>query len=219
MQTIIPAIIPTSREHLEISLARVAPFANEVQIDIVDGQFVPFTSWPYVGSGSVHTLAQYVTAHAIEVDLMVMLPETVIDVYANAGVARMVVHLESTNDLSGIIAHRKKHEYQLGLSILNDTPLELLLPHIPEVDYVQLMGIKDIGSQGQPFDERVLERIATLRATFPDLVISIDGSVNRDTIPRLAEAGANRLVSGSAIFSAENPYDAYMELTRLSQCP
>lgn len=218
MQTIIPAIIPTSRDHLEVSLARVAPFAQEVQIDIVDGRFVPFTSWPYQGSGSVHTLAHYANVHALEIDLMVMVPEEVIDVYANAGVARMVVHLESTNDLAGIIEHRKQHRYQLGLSILNDTPLEILMPHIPDVDYVQLMGIKDIGSQGQPFDERVLERIAMLREAFPALTISIDGSVNRETIPLLAKAGANRLVSGSAIFGAESPYDAYMELTRLSQC-
>jgi pentose-5-phosphate-3-epimerase len=77
------------------------------------------------------------------------------------------------------------------------------------------MGIKHIGSQGQPFDERVLERVAKLRALYPSRTISIDGSVNRETLPQLKAAGADRFVSGSAILNQPDPVLAYTELTLL----
>jgi ribulose-phosphate 3-epimerase len=77
------------------------------------------------------------------------------------------------------------------------------------------MGIHDIGSQGQPFDTEVLERIKHLKNLFPELIISIDGSVNEKTIPLLLEAGADRFVSGSAILNDENPKSAYERLSAL----
>lgn len=77
------------------------------------------------------------------------------------------------------------------------------------------MGIAHIGVQGQPFDERVLERITALRLAYPTLLISIDGSVSVDTVGRLAHAGADRCVSGSGIVKQERPGDAYEELVSL----
>ena len=216
MHHVIPAIIPESADHLEDVLIDVEPFTREVQIDIVDGDFVPFLSWPYVGAGSIQLLSRYTDAFSIEVDLMIAAPETVLSRYANAGVSSMVVHLESTRRLEAIFEHRDAHAYALGLSINNDTELSLLMQSVERADYVQLMGIAQIGSQGQPFDERVLKRIHTLRAAFPDLQISIDGSVNADTIPLLREAGANRFVSGSAILKAKNPRTAFRSLERLA---
>ena len=67
-------------------------------------------------------------------------------------------------------------------------------------DFVQVMGIAEIGYQGEPFAEAALGRIRELRQAFPDLVMSVDGGVSSDTIVRLVEAGAQRFVSGSAIF-------------------
>jgi len=209
MQQLIPAIIPSSSQHLEESLMRVHSFAHEVQVDIVDGVFVPFRSWPYVGSGSVSLLSRYTEEYSIEVDLMVKNPEDVISVYSDAGVDSIVIHLESTGALETICEHRALHSYKLGLSIDNDTPLSVLTDQIAHADYVQLMGIAHIGSQGQPFDERVLSRIRILRDAYPELVISIDGSVNAESLGKLVEAGANQFVCGSAILNADNPENAY----------
>jgi len=216
MAHVVPAIIPKSFDHLKETLDRVHPFAHAVQVDIVDGVFVPFTSWPYMGSGNIQLLAQFGQEFEIEVDLMLMNPETVIDAYAQAGAKRIVIHLESTHNIDAIFAHHETHAYALGLSILNDTPLEKLIELLPRVDYVQLMGIAQIGSQGQPFDERVLERVSTLHTQYPGLLISIDGSVNADSLPRLRKAGASRFVSGSAILSAEDPRDAFLALESLA---
>ncbi len=216
-QKVIPAIIPESLDHLEESLTLLHPFAKEVQIDIVDGVFVPFISWPYVGRGSVGVLARYSTQYDIEVDLMIMHPENVIDRYAEMGIGRIVVHLESVNDIERIFSSHKSHTYQLGFSILNDTPLEMLTPYIDRIDYVQLMGIAQIGSQGQPFDLSVLDRVRTLQALYPTLPISIDGSMNRETLPRLKEAGAVRFVAGSSILGADDPERAFYELEALAE--
>lgn len=215
MTPIVPAIIPTSKKNLDETLQLVSPFTREVQVDIVDGEFVPFTSWPYDEKGSVQELKEYTDNFLIEVDLMLNNPEEVIMNYVETKVRRIVIHLESTTKLSDIIAIRKEYDFKLGLSINNDTPLEVLLENIDSADYVQLMGIAKIGSQGQPFDIRVLERIQELKKRYPNLLISIDGSVNFDTVSKLAHAGADRCVSGSAILKHENPYEAFNSLVSL----
>lgn len=215
MSPIVPAIIPKSFDDLRHSLERVAPFAREVQIDIVDGKFVPFTSWPYSDGSAVLDIKEFSHQFLIEIDLMIMEPERVIEEYLKAGVRRIVVHVESTTCLSDIVAFKKQYDFKIGFSINNDTPLSTLTNIIQDADYVQFMGIAHIGSQGQPFDERVLERISTLKHTHPALLVSIDGSVNTDTVSRLAHAGADRCVSGSAILNAVDPERAYEELTSL----
>lgn len=214
MVSIIPAVIPNSLEHLEATLNQIAPFTHEVQIDIVDGKFVPFTSWPYVEgvTASPKDIAPLIQDFVVEVDCMVEAAEEVIPLYAEAGVRKIVVHLESALNLPMILELKAKHAFELGFSIGNNTDVRALTSIIHMADYVQFMGIADIGSQGQPFDERVLERIRELKKEHPTVLVSIDGSVNKDTIRKLIDAGADRLVSGSAILGADDPGSAYRAL-------
>lgn len=207
-QIIIPAIIPKSCADLTTGFETVSPFAHEVQVDIVDGMLTPFTSWPYSDPDvnmSPSKLLQYTKNFSVEVDFMVFKPEFIVPLYLDLGIQKVVIHLESTEELLSIIMLKREYTFTLGLSILNDTPLEVLTKVIKDADYVQLMGIKEIGSQAQPFDTRVLERIRILKNMYPDLLISVDGSVNPETLPLLYEAGARRFVSGSAIFKSEDP--------------
>ncbi len=215
MERIIPAIIPQSLDHLRDTFLSIVPPAHEVQIDIVDGKFVPFISWPYRGSGSVMLLREFSDVAVVEVDLMIQAPEVAIPLYVKAGVQKVVVHLETVRDFNEILRHRDEYGYELGVSVSNTTPLAVLTSVCANVEYVQLMGIHQIGSQGQPFDTEVLERIKYLRNLFPELNISIDGSVNAETIPLLLEAGADRFVSGSAIFGSEDPCAQYKRLMAL----
>jgi ribulose-phosphate 3-epimerase len=103
----------------------------------------------------------------------------------------------------------------MGLGIMNTTPEALMHELIPQFDYLQVMGIASIGAQGQPFDERTLTTVHTLRERYPSLEIAIDGAVNETTIPRLVEAGANRFAPGSAIAKAPDPVTAYKQLLGL----
>ena len=218
MQRLIPAVIPESEENLRETLSRIVPVTDEVQIDIVDGKFVPFTSWPYV-SGSLETsrvseiFSEFKEELAIELDLMIEAPERVLQYFYADSVSRIVIHLESTQSLEAVFSHSEEHGYLLGFSIRNDTPLQELLRHIDHIDFVQLMGIADIGSQGQPFDERVINRVRTLKAEVPDLEVSVDGSVNAETIAQLSEAGVDRFVSGSALLTAPDFASAFESLS------
>jgi ribulose-phosphate 3-epimerase len=215
MPSIIPAIIPESREYLEKTLFLVSGFTHEVQIDIVDGKFVPFTSWPYGEGDSTDELKSLIKDFNVEVDLMVEEPETVIESYLQVGVRKVVIHLESTKKLKEIIAQKERYDFRLGFSINSDTDLQVLTSVIGSADYVQLMGIAHIGSQGQPFDTRVLTRITELLKINPNVLISIDGSVNLETLPQLYIAGARRFVAGSSILKAGDPKRAFETLRSL----
>lgn len=213
MHTIIPAIIPQSFEHLTHTLEAVAPFTRAVQIDVVDGIFVPFTSWPYSENAQPEAMREVIQGFDVEIDLMVQEPEKVAEAYLKAGATKLVVHLESTTHLEEIVALKATYSFMLGLSIESDTEVSVLTNALEHAEYVQLMGIAKIGSQGQPFDIRVLTRIRELKAVYPALVISIDGSVNKETLPLLVDAGAERFVAGSSILGAENLQEAYEALT------
>jgi ribulose-phosphate 3-epimerase len=209
---IVPALIPQSSEHLAEALSEVSLWSAVVQVDIVDGVFVPHTSWPYTG-GALDDIAVFSDILDIEVDLMIDAPERVIAEYLSRGVRRVVIHLESTRNVPAIVALKQRYDFKLGFSIGNDTPLAVLEDVIGYADYAQLMGIADIGSQGQPFDERVLERISILKERHTALPISIDGSVNAETLPLLVAAGADRFVVGSAILAASDPREAFLQLS------
>lgn len=75
--TIIPAVIPQSEAHLKDTLTTLAQFSKEVQVDIVDGVFVPGISWPYSEDGNLQPLSQFTETMDIEIDLMVKDPELV----------------------------------------------------------------------------------------------------------------------------------------------
>ncbi len=215
MSQIIPAIIPTSLEHLSSVLTIIAPFTHEVQIDIVDGKFVPFTSWPYTENASPEDMKTLIQDFVVEVDLMIQGAEEMVPAYAEAGVKRIVVHLESALNLPAIMRLKEKYAFELGFSIDNDTDMRALTSVIAMADYVQFMGIAKIGSQGQPFDTRVLERIKALKDEYPATLISIDGSVNTETVPLLCQAGADRFVAGSSIINADDPHSAYATLASI----
>ena len=78
------------------------------------------------------------------------------------------------------------------------------------------MGIAKIGYQGQPFDGQVIQKIQDLRKQYPEVTISVDGGVNFETAPKLIEAGATRLVSGSTILQSNNPEKTIEQLKQIA---
>jgi ribulose-phosphate 3-epimerase len=211
---IIPAVIPTSRHHLDTMLARTACFADMCQVDLVDGSFALPASWPYT-SDDVETalIGLRFDTIPVELDLMVARPEEQLDLWQRAGPARVVVHVASTAHIGAVLEHAATHGYQLGLAFgVEDDVAFLAEIDLAPVDCIQLMGIATIGSQGQSPDDRVFAQIERVRRLAPALPVSIDGGVSEMTLPKLARAGAHRFVAGSAIWSAPDPAGAYREL-------
>lgn len=213
---IIPAIIPSTLNDLRDQLELLS-FADTIQIDLVDGNFVSNISWPYELGSDISEAADMLAGRQFEVDLMVREPLVAANQWLSIGASSIVFHLESFDDPEDILNLKNDFDFSLGVAVNNDTELEKLFSLVDNIDFVQLMGIAEIGSQGQPFDSRVIQHIVTLRSLYPDLVISIDGGVNEETITALKEAGANRFVVGSTILNAEDPQKKYEELLKISE--
>lgn len=216
-QRIIPAIIPQSLGHITQSASILKDVVTEVQIDIVDGVLVPEKSWPYREEDShiesLTTALPESVRH--ELDLMINEPRDQMTLWLSTAPTRVIIHIESLPDDAAVLeAIAMVHEAgaKAVLSSLNDTPIERILALGDRIDGVQCMGIKDIGVQGNPFDERVFARIGQLREAYPELLISVDGGVNAETLERLRDAGAERFAVGSAIFGAEDTVAAYLDL-------
>jgi ribulose-phosphate 3-epimerase len=212
---IIPAIIPRSYDNLVTQIATISGLP-EVHVDVVDGVFVPAISWPYREPVDVTMAFGVLEKFSLEVDLMVAKPLPAALEWLKAGADQLVFHIE-TIESKVLENFTHAHAVTVGVALSSDTPLEALYPYLPFVEYVQVMGIATIGAQGQPFDDRVIDRIKSLREAYPSMPISIDGSVNNKTISQLKNLGLQRFIVGSAIVSAENPKDAYYELTKLTQ--
>jgi ribulose-phosphate 3-epimerase len=207
---VVPACIPNSREAV-IEFTEQASFTDEIQIDVVDGQFVENVSWPYVPMGEPKSIKHATDPYTLEVDLMVQKPISAAQEWIEAGADMLVFHVESVA-LEAFKNFAADCAVSIGVAFHGDTLLETFMEYVAHADYVQLMGIKKIGVQGEGFDERVLETIAQIKERFPSMMVSVDGSVNTDTIDRLREAGADRFVSGSAILGAPDPRLAHTEL-------
>jgi len=224
MAEIIPAVMPKTLRDLEEHVARVVEIVDTIQVDIMDGGFVREKTWPYIKHDDYFDAIMrgeeglpFWKTIDYEIDLMVNDPVEAAEQWMQAGARRLLFHIESLNtfkqkkdiaeDMEKILALRSEF-IEVGLSIGVETPVEVIKPYLHEIVCVQCMGIKRIGYQHEPLDERVLEKIREIRALAPDLEISVDGGVNHDTIRELAEAGATRFVSGSAVFESTNPVEA-----------
>lgn len=224
MPEIIPAIMPETPDELSLALSLVKGLVSYAQIDVMDGIFVDNKSWPYSAWQEFQTLLKeegelpYWQDINYEFDLMVKDPAQILDGLISLGATRIIFHIESVDEdrLRTIIEKAKESDIEVGLALNNDTSLEKLSPFIDTINFAQLMGIARIGFQGERFDERVIGRIKKLREMYPSLIISVDGGVNFETAPKLVLAGANRLVSGSAIFESGDVDEAIKTLSSLT---
>lgn len=213
MIPVVPAIIPESLEHARETIKKVS-FSSEVQLDLVDGNFAPVTSWPYSPAGDPLDLKQELDRFTLEIDLMVSEPIKAAKAWLEAGADMLIFHVESL-PVEALKNFSETCDCTVGVAGHGDTSIETIAEYAEYAEYIQLMGIRDIGAQGQPFDETVLERVEALRTMFPDKVIAVDGSVNKDTIVGLKKAGVTRMVVGSAIVQQADPAEAHQQLAEL----
>lgn len=191
---IIPAILPKSQSELDEKVSSILGSTEFIQIDVCDGVFVPSKTEFFEIPDPKEI--------SCELDLMIHIKETSdLGKYIAMDPVSAVLHLEALADPLASIRVLKNHSISVGLSISNDTPNEFLEKFISEIDFIQLMGISEIGKQGQLFDPRVLEKISYFKSRHPDLPIQVDGSVNEETIQALLDAGATRFVCGSSVFN------------------
>lgn len=213
MPEIIPAIIAKNFEELEHKIAVIEGFASWAQIDVMDGVFTPPITF-----NNPEKLCELKTKIKLEAHLMVADPARIIDTWCDAPVDRILVHYESTNPeaLHEIIRRGEEKGKDIGIALKYETSVSVLdefFAQHPSFHSVQLMGIAEIGYHGHPFEEGTLEKISVLRARHPGGIIEVDGGVTNENISRIVQAGTERIVAGSAIFTADDPKRAYNALS------
>ena len=212
-----PAILPKNFDEITDKLAKLDYVASLVQIDLCDGDFGILKTWLPEGGENLSHEYEY------EFDIMVNDWKTYTKRAIDLGAARIVAHVDhfseaDANDLVDILEHTG---IALGVSVSNNVPLEDHINFIKFFEeryqnvFVQVMGIRDIGAQGQPFDESVVERIEEIKSWCPNLYIQVDGAMNHITAQKVKDAGADTVISGSYIFGAEKVASAIATLEEI----
>ena len=205
---ITPSILAADLAHLQDEVASIESAADWLQVDVMDGHFVPNLSF---GAPVLRTLK---TALPLDIHLMVTNPADRVKEFADIGVKHITFHAEVVPDTQqrvNLINAIHSAKATVGIALNPATPLSEIDDVVAKVDLVLIMSVQP-GFGGQAFQPEVLEKVRQLRATYPDLMIQMDGGINAETAALCREAGANNLVAGSFIFSAPDRIGAIASL-------
>jgi ribulose-phosphate 3-epimerase len=191
--------------HREVELLESAG-AKLLHLDVMDGHFVPNLSYGAVVIRSLRDL----TGLPFEAHLMISDPERYLDDFLEAGCNVITFHIEAVPQPLGLLRRIRAAGAAAGLALNPATPVETLLPFVPECDLVLVMSVNP-GFGGQKFMPETLEKVRRLAPhTGTNRLLSIDGGIGLATIPLAARAGACQFVVGSAIFDSSD-YRSAME--------
>jgi ribulose-phosphate 3-epimerase len=192
--------------------------ADLVHVDVMDGRFVPNLT---IGPPVVKAL-RAATRLPLDVHLMIQEPERTLSEYLDAGADWISVHVEATNHLQRCLSLIRGGGAKAGAAINPGTPTTALSSAWQDLDYAVVMSVNP-GWGGQKFIEPSLEKIQRLRDEALDagarFAIEVDGGVDAGRAASLANAGAEILVAGTAIYGAGDPAGAIGRLRDAAQAP
>ena len=212
MIKIAPSILSADFARLGAEIQAIdAAGADYVHVDVMDGHFVPNIT---IGPLIVEAIRP-VTSLPLDVHLMIENPDQYIPAFAKAGADIIVVHAEASVHLHRSVQLIKSLGKRAGISLNPGTPLSALEMVLPDIDLALLMTVNP-GFGGQSFIENCLPKITELRRMITALglpiELQVDGGVKVDNIQRIAAAGADVFVAGSAVFGASDYQATIAEL-------
>lgn len=210
-----PSLLSADFGHLADDIAMLnRSEADWYHLDVMDGVFVPNISF---GFPVMEAMAKLATK-PLDVHLMIVQPEKFVTQVADLGAKIMNVHYEACTHLHRTVQQIKAAGMMAGVTLNPHTPVSLLEDIIGNLDLVMLMSVNP-GFGGQKFIEHAIEKTRRLKqliqANGASTLIEIDGGVNRTTGKLLADAGADVLVAGSAVFKAQDPEEEIRALKHL----
>ena len=207
---ITPSILSCDLSRLQEEVDSVESSADWLQVDVMDGHFVPNLS---MGAPVVKHLK---TTLPLDIHLMVSNPHERLKEFFAVGAKNITFHCEAvttTADRMDIISDIRKGGATVGIALNPGTPVSAIADVMDDVDLVLVMSVHP-GFSGQTFIPEVLEKVTALRAAHPELMIQMDGGIDSITARECVKAGANNLVSASYIFNAEDRKSAIESLRK-----
>jgi len=208
MQKVVPAILTNDLSQLREQLEMLEGKVSWVQIDIMDGEFVPTRSVRLSElQGITHSLN-------LEIHLMVKNPEVYFASCSEVGAKRVYFHLEGTQDPAKVLSAMKQYDFQKGIAINPETAVKDAAPFFADIDALLLLSVVP-GAQGHEFIPQVTEKVAVAKALKEGLLVGMDGGISKDNIETAFEKGADYVVVGSSIWRAQDPLSAFNELSEM----
>jgi len=197
---IAPSILSADLDRLQEEVKSIEPYADWLQIDVMDGRFVPNTTFP------IELVRTIKTTLPLDIHLMVHDAAEYVRQFLQLKPKNVTFHAEAVLDdvqRRALIQAIHKAGATVGIAINPATPLSAVLGILGEVDLLLIMSVNP-GFGGQSFISSVLSKVTEARKLYPALMIQMDGGIDATTAPLCIRAGANNLVAGSFIFRSKN---------------
>lgn len=205
MNRIIPGILEKDWAAIESKIETAKVLSKTIHIDVIDGIFANNQTFL-----DPKPFSKYADEVFFEAHFMVDDPIKFLDPFANAGFKRFLGHVEKMPNIDEFVA-KGQLLGEVGLALDLETKTDVLKINLEDMDCLLLMGVK-AGESGQQLSSEIFEKLKNLKTkTFIPLVI--DGGVNDKNILELHNAGADRFITTSFLFS-EDPLKAYQNLSK-----
>jgi ribulose-phosphate 3-epimerase len=210
---VVPSILSADLTRLGEQVREAeAAGADRVQVDVMDGHFVPNLTF---GPDTVAAVKRAAPNLPVEAHLMVERPEQFVAAFAAAGADYILVQVESTYSLYRTVQSISEAGCKAGLVLNPATPVEALSEIWRYVSMINVMTVEP-GFGGQRFIASSPEKIRRVCALAPGLDVEVDGGIDRESAPKVVAAGARLLVAGSSVFSYPEGVAAGIEALRES---
>ncbi len=189
--------------------------AEFLHFDVMDGLFVPSISFGVPVLKSIRS----VTDQVIDAHLMIQDPIRYIETFKEAGADYVTVHLEACENVEKTLAKIHECGMKVGLSICPETAVETIIPYVEMVDLILVMGVHP-GFGGQKLIPETFDRLRQVRQILdeknPKVDVQVDGGIHLGNVREILDAGANIIVTGSAVFNGdvEENTRKFMEILR-----